>query len=147
MTIPKGQPAAIACIRGGEDFPGLRGTVTSYPVPYGSLVVAQISGLPEKEEGFFAFHIHEGDSCAGKDFSETGSHYNPIGTEHPMHAGDLPPLLSNGGRAFLAVETGRFRPWEVIGRTAVIHFGMYDFHTQPSGNAEKKIGCGVIRRL
>lgn len=61
--------------------------------------------------------------------------------------GDLPPLLSMGGRAFLAVETGRFTPCEVVGRTVVIHGSADDFHTQPAGNAGKKIACGVIRRV
>ena len=84
--------------------------------------------------------------CGGADFSDTGGHYNPDAQEHPRHAGDLPPLLSVGGRAFLAVETGRFTPCEVIGRTVVIHGSADDFHTQPSGNAGKKIACGVIRR-
>ena len=83
----------------------------------------------------------------GAVFSDTGGHYNPGGREHPRHAGDLPPLLSMAGRAFLAVETGRFTPCEVVGRTVVIHGSADDFHTQPAGNAGKKIACGVIRRV
>ena len=110
------------------------------------LVTAEVSGLPENDTGFFAFHIHEGSDCGGTDFSDTGGHYNPDAREHPRHAGDLPPLLSMAGRAFLAVETGRFTPCEVVGRTVVIHGSADDFHTQPAGNAGKKIACGVIRR-
>ena len=143
MWNPSGQPGAIACIAGERD---LRGTVKFYPVGCGTLVVAEIMGLPENDAGFFAFHIHEGSDCGGKNFSDTGGHYNPGSTEHPRHAGDLPPLLSRSGRAFLAVETDRFRIRDVIGRAVVIHQNADDFHTQPAGNAGNKIACGVIRR-
>ena len=36
---------------------------------------------------------------------------------------------------------------EIIGRTVVIHSDSDDFHTQPAGNAGKKIACGVIRKI
>lgn len=144
MVISAGRPRAVAWVRGEK---GLRGSVTFYPVPGGTLVTAEIQGLPGSKTGFFGFHIHEGADCGGKNFEETGGHLNPQGKPHPQHMGDLPPLLENRGRAFLAVKTGRFRPEDVIGRTVVIHSDPDDFHTQPSGNAGKKIACGVIRRI
>lgn len=143
MIIPSGQLEAIASLKGAGE---LRGTVKFYPVPCATLVVAEITGLPENENGFFALHIHEGDNCGGADFANTGGHYNPAGEQHPKHAGDLPPLLSENGRAFLAVETERFLIEDVIGRTVVIHSGSDDFRTQPAGNSGRKIACGVIRR-
>ena len=132
---------AVAWVRGV----GISGTVRFCQRRDGVLVTAEISGLPESETNFFAFHIHEGPDCGGKEFANTGSHYNPAGTAHPMHAGDLPPLLSNRGKAQLSVLTGRFQPEEVIGRTVVIHSHPDDFRTQPSGGAGEKIACGVIR--
>lgn len=72
-------------------------------------------------------------------------HYNPNHTEHPNHAGDLPPLLSNNGYAFLGFYTNRFHPEDVIGRTIIIHVNPDDFVSQPSGNAGEMIACGVIR--
>ena len=142
------EPAAVACIRGGAEHPCLRGIVKFYEQREGTLVVAQIDGLPkESETGFFAFHIHEGRDCGGEGFADTGGHFNPGNTEHPRHAGDLPPLLSDNGRAFMQVLTGRFRVDEVIGRTVIIHSHPDDFHTQPSGNAGTKIACGVICRV
>ena len=137
---------AIACVHGGESYPGLRGTVRFTPRQNGTLVVAEISGLPSSDTGFFAFHIHESGNCSGAGFPNTGSHYNPGDRNHPLHAGDLPPLLSSGGSAYLAVMTDRFRIKDVIGRTVVIHSGPDDFRTQPAGNAGNKIACGVIRR-
>ena len=136
---------AIACMHGGDAYPGLRGTVRFVPRKSGTLVVAEISGLPVTDTGFFAFHIHEGGNCSGSGFPNTGGHYNPDDRDHPLHAGDLPPLLSSGGSAYLAVMTDRFRIKDIIGRTVVIHSGPDDFKTQPAGNAGNKIACGVIR--
>lgn len=142
-----GRPAAVAHMKGSGDAPELRGTVRFYPRCQGTLVVAQISGLPrDSETDFFAFHIHEGGDCGGEGFADTGGHYDPCGKPHPCHAGDLPPLLSSCGNAYLAVVTGRFRVADVLGRTVVIHSHPDDFHTQPSGGAGSKIACGVICR-
>lgn len=142
MVVPSGPLAAIASIKGEN---GLRGTVKFYPVDCGTLIAADLTGLPESESGFFALHIHEGKNCTGEGFPNTGGHYNPEDTPHPRHAGDLPPLLSENGRAFLATRTGRFAVWDVIGKTVVIHSGPDDFHSQPAGNAGEKIGCGEIK--
>lgn len=138
--------SAIADVVGGEFAPNLSGKVRFRQRDDGVLVVAEISGLPDSETGFFAFHIHEGKDCNGAGFPNTGSHYNPFVREHPDHAGDLPPLLSANGKASLAVLTDRFALRDVIGRTVVIHSDPDDFKTQPSGNAGTKIACGVIRR-
>lgn len=138
---------AVAQLRGGVEAPHIWGEVKFYQTRSGVLVIADVSGLPEGNgDGFFALHIHEGNSCGGAGFSDTGSHYNPAVAPHPRHAGDLPPLLSCGGRAYLAVRTNRFRVQEVIGRTVVIHSGADDFRTQPAGNSGVKIACGEIRR-
>ena len=145
QTLPLGRPAASARIEGDGRNRRIRGTVRFFPFREGVLVVADIHGLP-RPEGFFAFHIHAGGSCEGAGFPETGTHYNPSRAPHPDHAGDLPPLLSNRGDAFLAVYTDRFTIPEIIGRTAVIHSRPDDFTTQPAGAAGEKIACGVIRR-
>lgn len=142
MRIPMGQPGAIAQVRGS----GITGTVKFYQMPGGILVKAEIFGLPkENPDGFFAFHIHQGADCGGVGFSNSGGHFNPANQPHPRHAGDLPPLLSNNGRAFLAVMTDRFSLADIRGRTVVIHSGPDDFHTQPAGNPGTKIACGIIR--
>lgn len=140
-------PDAVARICGGTNAPCLSGQVRFYQECGSVLVVAEVTGFSVGDQnGFFALHIHEGDSCCGEGFPATGGHYNPKGTPHPDHAGDLPPLLVCDGRAYLAVRTGRFRVSEIIGRTVVIHGGSDDFHSQPAGNAGAKIACGVICR-
>ena len=139
-------PNAIARIQGGPENPRLQGTVKFFQRWDGTLIEAELTGLPRTKTGFFAFHIHEGGNCIGEGFPNTGSHFNPGGTMHPNHAGDLPPLLSDHGKAYLKVLTGRFRVEEVIGKTVIVHSDPDDFHTQPAGNPGKKIACGVIRR-
>ena len=142
-----GKPAAIAQIRGGSKFPGINGCVFFYPRQEGVLIVADIRGLPHSDhEGIFGFHIHEGNNCMGESFVDTGGHYNPTNNRHPYHAGDLPPLFSFSGRAYMSIWTDRFRTRDVIGRTVVIHENADDLHSQPSGQSGEKIACGIIRR-
>ena len=138
---------AIACVHGGDAYPGLHGTVRFSPRKNGTLVIAEICGLPATDTGFFAFHIHENGNCSGSGFPNTGSHYDPDNRDHPLHMGDLPPLLSSGGTAYLAVVTDRFHIKDIIGRSVVIHSDPDDFRTQPAGNAGNKIACGVIRKV
>jgi len=80
-------------------------------------------------------------------FPNTGNHYNPGNVPHPEHAGDLPPLLSNSGYAWMSFYTSRVNVEDIIGRSLVIHSMRDDFTTQPSGNSGDKIGCGVIERM
>lgn len=141
-----GCPKAVACLHGGREYPKLWGTVRFWERCDGVLVEAEVWGLPRTETGFFALHIHEGGDCAGDGFPDTRGHFDPGRTEHPNHAGDLPPLLEVYGKAYMMVLTGRFRLEEVIGRTVILHGEPDDFHTQPAGNAGMKIACGVIRR-
>ena len=140
-------PKAIARIRGGKAYSQVCGIVRFYQKDAGVIVEAEIHGLPKTENGFFAFHIHEGDSCIGAGFPYTGGHFNPGREAHPKHAGDLPPLLSDHGRAYMKVLTDRFSITEIIGKTVIIHSGPDDFQTQPSGNAGSTIACGEIQML
>ncbi len=145
------KPQAIAIIKGGDDNPDIRGSVRFYQTYIGTLVVADVSGLPKGKpcgERIFGFHIHEGESCDGthdEPFSFTRSHYDPNSCPHPYHAGDMPPLFGADGYAFLTFLSNRFTIEEIIGRTVVIHDAPDDFTTQPSGNAGKKIACGKIQ--
>lgn len=142
-----GMPMAEAMLQGSAAYPELKGMVTLFQTEKGVLVVADIHGLPEQDPcgGVFGFHIHEGNGCGGDDFADTKGHYNPKNCLHPYHAGDLPPLFSNRGSAWMAVLTDRFQLKEVIGRTIVIHLHPDDFMTQPAGNSGMKIACGVIQ--
>lgn len=149
-----GEVMARAIVRGCEGCPSLRGSVTFRNVKNGVLVSAEVYGLPENggkcKGGIFGFHIHEGTSCGGNEkdcFADAKAHYNPDGCPHPYHAGDLPPLFSNGGYAYMSVFTERFKIKDVCGRVVVIHSKPDDFTTQPSGDSGEKIACGKIERV
>lgn len=145
MMQMNGVPSAVAIVSGREDNRYLQGTVRFFQRSGSVIVEANFSGLPSS--GFFGFHIHEGNDCFGSGFVNTMGHYDPTNMPHPMHVGDLPPLLSAGGKAYMTVMTDRFSIEEILGRTVVVHSQPDDFHTQPSGNAGDKIACGVIERV
>ncbi len=131
---------------------GISGEVSFFQNEKNVLVLADISGLPRSEEkckcGVFGFHIHSGGDCGGtpsEPFAGTKGHYDPQGCPHPCHAGDMPPLFGNNGRAWMAFMTDRFTVEEIIGKTVVIHSKPDDYKTQPSGDSGEKLACGVIK--
>lgn len=148
-----GRPSAVANVEGSADYPNLRGKVRFFQTREGVIVFADVSGLPISGsscgDSVFGFHIHSGTSCSGDSddpFSEAMSHYNPNGSIHPYHAGDLPPLFGNGGHAVVAFLTDRFSVDAVIGKVVIIHDKPDDFTSQPSGSSGTKIACGVIKK-
>ena len=147
FPIFMGQPERYAHVIGSPGYPDLQGMVMLYRFGKGTVVVADIAGLPANENQIYGFHIHEGTSCTGNNndpFADALSHYNVYGKEHPEHMGDMPVLFGNRGMAWGAFYTEKFYPGEVAGRTVIIHDMADDFKTQPSGNSGKKIACGVI---
>lgn len=152
-SILRAGPQAAASISGSRNYPGVSGMVRLYQTDEGVIVFAQVSGLPQSDrpcrERIFGFHIHEGADCGGNmedPLADAMAHYNPGKCEHPHHAGDLPPLFGNNGRALCLFLTNRFSVDEVMGKTVIIHDHPDDFTTQPSGNSGTKIACGVIRQ-
>ena len=152
-TLFSKTPQAVAVLQGSPAYADIRGSVRFYGTHYGVFVVAEVGGLPRGGRcatPIFAFHIHEGAACRGDmadPFAKVGSHYNPQGCLHPYHAGDLPPLWGVNGYAFSAFLTARFAIEDIVGKTVVVHAGLDDFTTQPSGNAGAKIACGEIRAV
>lgn len=143
---------AHAQIKGGKQYPSIKGNVEFKETKDGVLLTAKIHGLPKSPNRcrgrFFGFHIHEGSYCTGDkedEFANVGMHYNPTKCPHPFHVGDLPPLLENNGYAYLSVLIGKFKIKDIIGKTIIIHDKPDDFTTQPSGDSGKKIACGVIK--
>lgn len=138
-------PQAVAVIHGNNNTIG--GTVRFYRRGKCVLISADINGLTQNNTGFYGFHIHEGESCGGEGFSDSQGHYNPNGTTHPLHAGDLPPLMLCGKIAHLEVLSDRFSLDDIIGKTVIIHSDADDLTSQPAGNAGVKIACGIIRKI
>lgn len=145
------RPQAAAWVNGGSSYPNLSGLVKFYQTSYGGILVeAEIFGLPDialqGSSDFYAMHIHETGDCSDH-FMESGAHYNPENTLHPQHAGDMPPLLSNQGYAYLVFYDKRFSLKDIVGRAVIIHEKPDDFTSQPAGNAGARIACGVIKMV
>lgn len=156
LSIPKifthnmitNPPNAYALIHGSKSHPDIWGIVKFYSTPYKGLTVcAEIFNLPiyspNGAPSFFGFHIHETGDCSDN-FANTGGHYNPDKQTHPFHVGDLPPLISSDGYAFMCVYVRQLNLKEIFGRSVIIHSQADDFTSQPSGNSGEKIACGVI---
>lgn len=143
MALAMNRPDAEASINGNAVHPELFGKVYFTQTPSGGVIVtAEVLGLPQGT-GFLGMHIHEVGDCTIP-FDKTGNHYNPMAKHHPLHAGDLPPLLNNNGYAYSSFYDERFTIKDVIGKSIIIHSQRDDFKTQPSGDSGEKIGCGVI---
>ncbi|MDO8306471.1 superoxide dismutase family protein [Herminiimonas sp.] len=119
------------------------------------VVNAQISGLTP---GLHGFHIHEKGDCSAPDATSAGGHFNPAGKRHggPAHAehhgGDFGNLLADAsGKASLTITVSssqaslaRDGANSIIGKGLIVHADPDDYATQPTGNAGKRLACGVI---
>ncbi|MBS4534867.1 superoxide dismutase family protein [Clostridium sp. D2Q-14] len=150
---------AIAEIHGGPLRPQIKGYVSFQKVYGGVVVCANVQGLPEYKPannndepiGPFGFHIHEGKSCAIGDpkepFQEAGEHYNPRNVPHGNHPGDFPVLVASNGCAQMCFFIDKFTIKEVLGRAIIIHQNPDDYRSQPTGNAGKRLACGIIKPI
>ena len=157
IGIPVSRAAAIAPVKGGPLRPQITGAVSFYDVPGGSWVCAEVDGLPPYQPatngnpiGPHGFHIHEFGTCVIGDpqdpFQAAGEHWDPDNQPHGNHAGDFPVLFSNQGYARMCFFTNRFKPHQVVDRSVIIHKNPDDYRTQPTGDAGKRLACGVIER-
>ena len=82
-----------------------------------------------------------GTSCTGNgldEFADARMHYNPETCPHPLHAGDLPPLLESNGNAYMNILLNKFDIKDIIGKVISIHDMPDDFKTQPSRRFRKE---------
>lgn len=120
----------------------------------GVRVIAHIKGLKPGEHGF---HIHESGDCSAPDASSAGGHFNPENLPHgspnspKRHVGDLGNIVAGeDGYAFYDKFDSLLElhgPHSIIGRAVIVHADPDDLTTQPTGNAGRRLGCGVIQFL
>jgi Cu-Zn family superoxide dismutase len=110
--------------------------------------------------GVHAVHIHEKGDCSSPDGKSAGDHWNPTHMEHGKwgapgehhHLGDIGNLeVKPDGTGTITLETTKWAaaggtPNDVIGHAIIVHGGVDDFKTQPTGNAGPRLGCGVIKK-
>lgn len=114
----------------------------------------KLRGLKPGEHGF---HIHETGKCEPP-FKSAGGHFNPANVKHGFssdgpHAGDLTNLtVESDGSATIDRDNERVTLkkgeanslFDGDGSAFIVHARADDYESQPSGNAGKRIACGVI---
>lgn len=121
----------------------------------GVLVDLEVKGLPAGR--WVAFHVHETGACDHTTRHESaGAHFNPGNAEHGYlspkgpHAGDMPnQWVGEDGTLRAQVFNPMIRlsggDNTVRGRALMIHGGIDDYRTQPSGAAGDRYACGIIK--
>jgi Cu-Zn family superoxide dismutase len=143
---------------GHVEFKGRRGGVV------GTVEVR----LPADSSRFHGFHLHangdpsNGTGCVGPAFTSADGHWNPGGTGHGTHAGDLPPLiLGPDGRSRARFTLPDVGADDLRGLAVIVHAGpdnlaniptRYsaagvagpDAATLATGDAGGRFACGVL---
>ncbi len=147
------EASAVATIDPKGDS-GVTGTATFEAAGDQVILTLSIAGATP---GQHAFHLHEIGDCSAPDGTSAGGHWNPTEQDHgrwggeAFHLGDVANLdVGEDGSATLTVATnlwsiGTGDDNDVVGRSVIVHEGVDDFTTQPTGAAGGRIGCGVIQ--
>lgn len=121
----------------------------------GVLVRLEVKGLAP---GLHAVHVHTVGKCEAPGFTTAGGHFNPGGKKHGLkspdgaHAGDLPNMLiaKDGSGRFealtdsITLKAGSNSVFDADGSALVVHVGVDDYMTDPTGNAGDRAACGLI---
>ena len=120
-------------------------------------MLATLSGLSEGEH---AIHIHEKADCSSADGKSTGGHWNPTAQPHGKwgvaegyHRGDIGNFVADAeGNATKEFSTDQWcigcddETKNILGKAVIVHQGVDDFTSQPSGAAGARVSCtGIIQ--
>jgi Cu-Zn family superoxide dismutase len=143
-----------------DDAGNFSGTATLAQDTATGLVYVSVTVFnPALTAGLHGIHIHSVASCVGPTFASAGVHFNPLDKQHGLdnpngpHAGDLPNISvnSNGSGDLEAVSNlftlsaGTTSLFDGDGSSIVVHSGTDDQMTDPSGNSDGRVLCGVIQ--
>jgi Cu-Zn family superoxide dismutase len=117
---------------------------------------ATITGLAE---GKHAIHIHQEADCSAEDGSSAGGHWNPTNEKHGewgdpegYHKGDIGNFeVGADGVGTISMTTDQWcigcedENKNILGKAIIVHDGVDDYTSQPSGAAGTRVGCGVIK--
>lgn len=132
------------------------GTAT-FEVENGKVKMMLTITAPSKANKSVAVHIHEHPGC-GDNGKDAHGHWNPTKVNHgkwgsdAFHSGDIGNVELNGeGKGTRELETDRWTiggdsTTNILNRSIIVHGGVDDFKTQPTGNAGNRIGCGIINK-
>ena len=108
--------------------------------------------------GTHAIHIHEKADCSSPDGKSAGGHWNPTFQNHGKweskdgyHKGDIGNFeASENGDGKITMKTDEWcigcddETKDIIGKSIIVHQGIDDFVSQPSGAAGARVSCGGI---
>ena len=135
---------------------GVSGEVTFVSENDRVSMVGTFSGLTPGEH---AIHIHEKADCSAADGTSTGGHWNPTaephgkwGDEGGFHRGDIGNFTADvNGDARVEFSTDLWclgcddENKNIVGKAVIVHQGLDDFTTQPTGAAGSRVSCtGII---
>lgn len=118
-------------------------------------MIAVLSGLSSGEH---AIHIHDKADCSSEDGSSSGGHWNPTaephgkwGDDNGYHKGDIGNFTADeNGYGTLTKITDEWcigcgdATKDIVGKAIIVHQGVDDFTSQPSGAAGARVSCGGI---
>ena len=119
-------------------------------------MMAMLSGLTPGEH---AIHIHEKADCSSADGKSSGGHWNPTNEPHGKwgategyHKGDIGNFTADSeGNATVEFSTDQWcigcedENKNISGKAVIVHQGVDDFTSQPSGDAGARVSCtGII---
>lgn len=119
-------------------------------------MMAMLSGLSEGEH---AIHIHQTADCSSADGKSTGGHWNPTnephgkwGADEGYHKGDIGNFTADAdGNATVEFSTEQWcigcddENKNIVGKAVIVHQGVDDYTSQPSGDAGARVSCtGII---
>ena len=132
------------------------GTVTFLQENGEVTMTAEVTGL---EEGMHAIHLHENADCSAEDGSSAGGHWNPTFEDHGewgdsagYHRGDIGNFdVNSNGKGSITFTTDEWcigcedEKKNILNKAVIIHEGVDDFTSQPSGNAGSRVGCAELK--
>jgi Cu-Zn family superoxide dismutase len=148
--------AATATISGTYADTVVNGTATFETATDGKIKMTLDITVLAQANKTVAVHLHEHGDC-GDNGKASHGHWNPTNAQHgkwgsaAFHAGDIGNVKLNAkGKGTLTITTdlwtlGGQSDKNILGKAIVVHSGVDDYTTQPTGNAGGRIGCGVIR--
>lgn len=156
-TNTSGTQTAVATLSGTEADTTVEGTATFTEEGTGNTKLDLSVTVPKMANKTVAVHIHEHPDC-GMMGKNTHGHWNPTNKPHgkfgtgDFHSGDIGNVtLDANGKGTLTMDTdlwtiGGDSTKNILNRAIIVHSGVDDFKTQPTGNAGSRIGCGVIEK-